>query len=124
MADVNELCILILIQALAQKSVQEKESIFSVRYGWMAKPRDAKTMALWTNLSIHTSTSGQILIFQGISTKSNVCFTGEWRTYATNSVLTSLQCFERQQEFVYDGVSGLAGQEQDLQEGKHISVLG
>ena len=87
MANVNELCIVIL--SVGTKNVQEKESIFSVRYGWMAKPCDAKTMTLGTDLSIHTSTSCQILIFQGISTNNNVCFTGEWRTYATNSVLTS-----------------------------------
>ena len=54
MADVIELCI-ILIQALAQKCVQEKEAILRVRYGWIAKPRDAKTITLGTDLSIHTS---------------------------------------------------------------------
>ena len=65
-----------LIQALAQTSVQEKESIISVRYGWTnlslgslfwhheAEPRDAKTATLGTDLSIRTSHSCQILIIQ------------------------------------------------------------
>ena len=66
---------LYLIQALAQKSVQEKESIMSVRYGWtnlslgsvtvwhhLAEPHDAITMTLGTGLPIRTSHSCQILI--------------------------------------------------------------
>ena len=66
MADVNVRCIVRLnfISSIGTKSVQEKESIISVRYGqtnlslgslfWhhSADPRDAKTGNLGTDLSV------------------------------------------------------------------------
>ena len=66
---------LLLIQALAQNSVQEKEYIMSVSkvrtdksvprvtvWHHSAEPRDAKTVTLGTDLSVRTLNSCQILI--------------------------------------------------------------
>ena len=59
-----------LIQALTQKSVPEKESVISLKYGQtnlflgalFDEPRDAETVTLGTDLSVRTSHSCQILI--------------------------------------------------------------